>query len=230
MPCLAITGTDTGVGKTRVARALVRAALRRGLSAAPLKLVETGCTRTAGELVPADGLALARAAELEAKLSVIAPVRFELPASPAEAARAVGQRLTFAELSAHVARARTLCPTLVLEGAGGALVPFGADGTFADLVAQLGWPALVVARDALGTINHTLLTLEALERRGVDVVAVVLQPVGAEPSALDHRRQLSELSRVPVIGPLAFRPDADDDALADEIVAAGLEPKELFGS
>ena len=225
---IAITGTDTGVGKTRVGRALLRAALRRGVSVAPLKLVETGCIHKAGELVPEDGVALARAANVE--LSRVAPLRFELPASPAEAARAVGRTLSFTELALHVEAARALCPSLLLEGAGGALVPFGADGTFADLVARLGLPALIVARDALGTVNHTLLTVEALERRGVAVQGIVLQPVAAEPPGLDHRRQLGELLRAPVFGPLAFRPDADDDALADEIVDAGLDPKELFGA
>jgi dethiobiotin synthetase len=225
---LVVTGTDTGVGKTHVSRAILRALARSDSPAFPLKLIETGCLRHDGVLVPDDGLALARAAGREEALPDVAPFRFELPAAPATAARHAGTTLPFSALVAAVERAHGHAPRVLLEGAGGLLVPLGPEGTFADLCVRLRPRVLLVARDALGTLNHTLLTAEALARRGLVLAAVVLNATGPEPCTLDHARELAEhLPGVPIVGPLPWQPGATDDQLANALAHAGLDPTRL---
>jgi dethiobiotin synthetase len=221
---LFVTGTDTGVGKTTIARGLLRLGARLGQPVMPLKLIETGCTRlTDGSLDPADGRALAQAAERAGDLASIAPIRFALAAAPATAARAAGSPLDLRDL---VSRVRLLCATgrVLLEGAGGLLVPITDRETMADLAAAVDATVLVIARDALGTINHTLLTLEALRGRGLRVAGVVLNGVSGERCDLGHRDTLTAFAGdVPIRGPIPWRPDADDDALADAVAAAGVD-------
>lgn len=226
---LIVTGTDTGVGKTRIARGVLRACSRAGVAVAPLKLVETGCRRVGSELLPEDGLALLAAARAS-DLAWVAPLRFELGAAPSVAARQVGRALTFSELASHVERAAAAAPRVLVEGAGGLLVPLGEEGSFADFARKIGARLLVVARDALGTLNHTLLTLEAAERRGLDVAAVVLNAASPEPCALDHAAELRALApETTIVGPLPWRPAATDDELARELSEAGLPPARCFG-
>jgi dethiobiotin synthetase len=220
---LFVTGTDTGVGKTHVSRALLRALVRQGAAPFPLKLIETGCAREGDQLVPADGVDLARAARREDALAQVAPYRFLLPAAPTTAARAEGVTLSFAPLVEHVRAAQARSARVLLEGAGGLLVPIGPEGNFADLSLRLGARVVLVARDALGTLNHTLLTVEALAHRGLPLAAIVLSAVGPEPCPLDHVGELRRLlPTVPVYGPLPWLPGATDDQLADALAATGL--------
>ncbi|MEZ4223216.1 MAG: dethiobiotin synthase [Polyangiaceae bacterium] len=229
---LLVTGTDTGVGKTVVSRGILRACRRRGEEIAPLKLVETGCREVEGELYPEDGVRLARAAgseDLSTDLQRIVPFRFALPASPTMAAAHVGRELTHSDAMEAVERAFLYCPRLLIEGAGGALVPITKDFDFADLAQELGSEVIVVARDALGTLNHSLLTLEALRRRGITVRALVLNATSPEPSPLDHRAEMLRLQpRLEVWGPLPWIPNGSDDDFADALEAAGLEVSTLL--
>ncbi len=226
---LAVTGTDTGVGKTLVSRGLLAACRRAGRPVAPLKLIETGCARGESGLVPEDGVALARAAG-SGDLDLIAPLRFELPAAPRTAARREGRRLRFSELASSVDAAHGLGPSLLLEGAGGLLVPIGDEGSFADFLTTLPRVRLlVVARDALGTLNHTLLTVEAAQRRKLSVAGVVLNATSAEPSPLEHARELRDAHPdLPVFGPLGWLPAASDETLARELERIGVTPDWAF--
>jgi dethiobiotin synthetase len=181
-PGLFVTGTDTGVGKSVVACALARALRAQGIDVGAMKPIETGV----GPEGPADALALRAAAGVDDPIGDICPARFALPAAPAVAAEAEGRVVERAQIREAVARLRARHAFLLVEGAGGILVPLGAGATMADLAAELGFPVLVVARGRLGTINHTLLTLEALERRRLALAGVVLSHAEA-PSAGDAR-------------------------------------------
>lgn len=231
-----VTGTDTGVGKTFVSRGLLRQCARRGLAVFPLKLVETGCERVGQHLRAGDGEALARAAGLDAGAeSLIAPLRFELPASPAAASRAAGAPVQADALSALVARATEGAPRVLLEGAGGLLAPLTDTLSFANFVSDvatrlsLDVRLLVVARDALGTLNHTLLTVEAAERRGLSVAAVVLNAASGVRCALDHRGELLRLRPdLCVLGPTPWRAGASDDDAADALESVGMTDAVAF--
>ncbi len=225
-----VTGTDTGVGKTVISRGILRSTARAGIDLFPLKLVETGCELVNGEFVPSDGVALAAAAGRD-DLDKVAPLRFALPASPTMAARDVGRTLSMPELMECVNAARAQAPNVLLEGAGGLLVPVTEQLSFADLAQELRASVILVARDALGTLNHILLTLEVLRRRGLSVISVVLNAAGPEPCALDHRIELNRLEpRVPIWGPVPWMANAENDQLADAVEAVGFKPSALVGA
>lgn len=152
-----VTGTDTGIGKT-----LVAAWLAQHWAAAYWKPVQSGSV----EGTDADEVArLAPAAEVHPSAAVL-----KAPLSPHEAARRERVRIDLSSLRPPPATDRPL----VVEGAGGVMVPINEVALMADLMERLGLPAIVVARTALGTINHTLLTLEALRRRSIPILGVVL--------------------------------------------------------
>ena len=176
-----VTGTDTGVGKTVVACALVRALRASGFQVGVMKPIETGV----GDAGPLDAMALRRAAAVTDRLEDVCPQRFALPAAPTVAAEAEGRRVDVDAVFAAYERLAAANPMLVVEGAGGLLVPAAADLTMADLAAELGLPLVVVARAALGTINHTLLTLEAAGARGLRLAGVVISHSGGALSAPD---------------------------------------------
>lgn len=177
-----MTGTDTGVGKTLVACALLRALRARGIDAGAMKPIETGV----GPGGPADAIALRLAAGERDPLADVCPQPFALAAAPAVAARAEGRTVDLAAIDAAYARLRARRDFVVVEGAGGLLVPIDAKLAMADLAQRMGLPLLVVARAALGTINHTRLTLEAARARGLALAGVVISHSGGLLSAADE--------------------------------------------
>lgn len=198
-PGLFVTGTDTGVGKTFVGCALLRVWREQGLHPQPRKPVESGCPTGPDGLRPEDGLSLARAAGLpDAAIEQVTPWRFPDAIAPDQAAANQGVRLTVADLAAACA-ADDNAPRLV-EGAGGFYSPLCADGLNADLAEALGLPVLLVAEDRLGTLNTCLLTLEALERRGLRLAGIVLnrRRADADPR-LDNAAALRARTAAPVV-------------------------------
>ncbi len=165
-----VTGTDTGVGKTVVSCALVRGLRERGLDVGAMKPIETGV----GPEGPLDALALQAAAGGEDALEDVCPQRFALPAAPTVAARAEGRGVELWAIQRAYERLRARHECVIAEGAGGLLVPATEELSMADLARELDLPLIVVARASLGTINHTLLTLEAAVERGLAVAGVVI--------------------------------------------------------
>ncbi|MFJ5955292.1 dethiobiotin synthase [Paenarthrobacter sp. NPDC092416] len=215
-PVLLVTGTDTGVGKTITAAALAASLQQRGRSVAVYKPCQSGNAMGDSDC--------AEVARLAGPLTAEAGVVLEEPMAPVPAAVLDGVQLPSVE--AHAQRIRQLCGThdhVVVEGAGGLLVELDHDGgTLADLGTHLGHAAgfAVVARASLGTLNHTALTLEALDRRALPVVGVVLGSWPATPGAveLSNRATISGwpvrlLGAVPAdasaVDPNDFRTQAD---------------------
>jgi dethiobiotin synthetase len=209
-----VTGTDTGVGKTVVACALVRGLRARGIDAGAMKPIETGV----GPEGPADAIALRAAAGARDPLADVCPQQFALAAAPAVASRAHGGAVDLAAIDAAWLRLRARREFLVVEGAGGLLVPIAAQLSMADLAARLALPLLVVARAALGTINHTRLTLAAAAARGLRVAGVVISHAGGALPDADVanlvllREELGAL-RIGEIPPLAASALPDPEQL-----------------
>lgn len=213
---LLVTGTDTGVGKTAVSASLLWAARRRGWPVRGVKPVESGCESGPEGLIPLDATELGRAAGHEP----LCHARFAEPVSPARAAALAGQRLELRDLVEY-ARAQAGPGLTVVEGAGGLLAPLADAALFVDFAQALAAPVLVVARDALGTINHTLLTVEAARTRDLDVVGVVLSSPAERSTAEANAEQIRRYGRVPTWSvPFADRAERADalepvlDALA----------------
>jgi len=200
MKGLFVTGTDTGVGKTIAAAAL----MHRYRGAAPLrywKPIQTGIEID-------DDTSTVRRMGACAEPEIFAEgVRLPKPVSPHLAARWAGRRIDLAELRGTLPSGDT---AWIVEGAGGLLVPINESQTMADWIACLALPVLVVARTALGTINHTLLTLEVLRTRGLRVAGVVM--IG-EPNA-DNRAAIEQYGNMPVIAEMPFLALLDPGLLA----------------
>jgi dethiobiotin synthetase len=213
-----VTGTDTGVGKTAVSAGLARWALRRGLRPVPFKPAETGCTPVAE-----DARLLWEAAGRPNDEQDVCLHRFRLPAAPAQAAKAEGTRISLDQVVDRAMALATRGDFLLIEGAGGLLVPYGDDWTAADLISQLELPVIIVARTALGTINHTALTAAELRRRRLTVAALVLNRTTREEA--EHERgsfpYVGATSGLEPLGPLPWIQEArDPDRLADALEAA----------
>ena len=202
MSAVFVTGTDTGCGKTWVACAFARSLRAAGKRVRVLKPIETGCERG----VAADALALAEAANDDAPIERLCPYRFALPAAPEVAAAAEGASLELAPIEAAFARACADADLVIVEGAGGLLVPISPRLDMAGLARHLRLPVVVATRAALGTINHTLLTLEAARARDLRVLGVVVSHAHTALSTAERRNLdlLIERLPVPLLGELPF--------------------------
>ena len=195
---LFVTATDTGVGKTIVAASLLAALRARGERVAAFKPVVTGTDDPPDPDWPPDDALLAAAAGMRAQ--DVAPARFGPPVSPHLAAELAGAPLDPAALRGACAARAAQADTVVVEGVGGLLVPLTPDYLVRDLARDLGLPLVIAARTGLGTINHTLLTLEAARTVGLVVAGVVLTPWPEQPSMMerDNRATIARLGDVEV--------------------------------
>ncbi len=220
---LFVTGTDTGVGKTEVSCAILRDARARGVDAVAMKPAQSGAV--AGE--PSDAERLLEACGGVEPLAAICPYALAAPLAPAVAARLEGVEISFGRI---VDGARALAArhdALLVEGAGGLLVPLTARETYADLAVALALPVLLVGRAGLGTVNHVALTVEALRRRGLAVAAIVLNRTAPEddPSVATNA---GEIARLTGIAPAAILPWVRDIARRGEILRSTLASKIQF--
>jgi dethiobiotin synthetase len=197
-----VTGTGTEVGKTVVAAVIARTLAAAGARVAVFKPAVTGLEEP-GE---ADHELLRRAAGTGQSDEEIAPYRYGPPASPHLAASLAGDEIDPARLRAAAATAAQGADEIVCEGVGGLLVPLAGGYTVRDLAADLALPLVVAAAPGLGTINHTLLTLEAARSAGLEVALVVLTPWPDAPSTVEasNRETLAALgaTRVETLPPL----------------------------
>jgi dethiobiotin synthetase len=221
---LFVTGTDTGVGKTVVAGALCAALAARGERVAAFKPVVTGLDEEVGEW-PRDHELLAAAAGGRQLASDVAPLTFGPPVSPHHAAELAGTAIEPLDLARAARDAAGDADVLVCEGVGGLLVPLTTGYLIRDLALELDLPLVVAARPGLGTINHTLLTLEAARTAGLDVAAVVMTPWPEDPSDMkrSNRETIETLGHVRVCGLAATSPEALAEA------GAALPLDELLG-
>ncbi len=170
---LFITATDTGAGKTFVAAIIARALRMQGQVVRACKPVATGADWISGRWLSEDTRILAEATGDE-EVGKITPWTFATPAAPPVAAQAAGVTLRLDELAAAVRRREAPETTVLVEGIGGLLCPLTENETVADLATELDLPLVVVARRSLGTLNHTLLTLEVAQVRRLRVAGVVV--------------------------------------------------------
>lgn len=180
-----VTGTDTGIGKTWVSLGIMAALQADGLTVAGMKPVSAGCERTPEGLRNDDALRLMRQGSVDPPYSLVNPVALEPPIAPHIAAEEIGARIDLGALEGAfraLAEATDFC---VVEGAGGWLVPLGSLETFADLVERLRLPVIVVAGIRLGCLNHTLLTVESIERREVPLLGWVANCVDPDSARID---------------------------------------------
>ncbi|NLC70868.1 MAG: dethiobiotin synthase [Desulfuromonadaceae bacterium] len=208
-----VTGTDTGVGKSMVTAALLRRLARRG-RVLGVKPVQTGCERRGGEWCAPDPELWKRAlADVTPTPDLFCPWRLEAPCSPHLAARLQGVEIDVAVLTDDIRQRRDGYDFVLVEGAGGLLVPIQGDKTMLDLAGRLGLPVLLVADNRLGVINHTLLSLAAIRGAGLEPAGVILNNTAAAQEPLeeairrDNRETIRSLGKVAILAEMPYIPN-----------------------
>ncbi len=210
---LFITGTDTGVGKTHVACAVIRGLRSQGVRVGVYKPVVSGSRIGPDGPVWDDVAHLRAAVGHEIADERICPQRFHAPLAPPIAARLEGTLVDADLLRSGIDWWRGRVDVIVVEGAGGLLSPLTETESVADVARDLGFPLIIVARNSLGTINHTLLTVEAARNRGLEVAGIILNQVAAanreDRSIETNAEELQKRTTVPVLAklPHAVSPD-----------------------
>ncbi|MEK6691104.1 MAG: dethiobiotin synthase [Nitrospirota bacterium] len=202
-----ITGTDTDVGKTVVAGALAMGLKKIGFSVGVMKPVETGCKKVGKRLIPSDAIFLKKASGSRDSLDLINPYRFEKSLAPSVASELEGVRIDISRILKTFDIMKKRHDIVIIEGAGGILVPVYKDYLFLDLIRDLGLPVLIVARPWLGTINHTLLTIRCAQEYGIPVIGFILnytKDLKQDPSEKTNPLVIKRLSNVPLIGIFPF--------------------------
>ncbi len=222
-PALFVTGTDTGVGKTRVAAALCRAMAARGARVAAMKPVASGCLETPDGLRNEDALALLAAMTVRARYADVNPYAFAPAIAPHIAAEEAGVAIDFEVLDRSFERLRMQSDCLIVEGAGGWLAPLDATRGFADLACHWRTEVILVVGLRLGCLNHALLTVESIERRGLALRGWVANSV--DPGFERPAQNMASLqSRIvaPCLGFLSFEPQASHESLAAALAVDAL--------
>jgi dethiobiotin synthetase len=205
-----VTGTDTGVGKTVVTAALVSLFRADGIDAIPMKPVQTGCIPNPHGWVVGDlefCLNMANLAPQPAERKLMAPYCFQPACSPHLAAAQACQTIFISRIFHDFSVLKANHELVVVEGAGGVLVPINGEETMLDVIVGLSLPVLLVARPWLGTINHTLLSLRELNRVGISVLGVIFndsRPSECDQIVRDNWLTIERFGDAPILGHLPF--------------------------
>jgi len=215
---LFVTGTDTGVGKTYVAALIAQALRAAGHRVGVYKPAASGCRQEGDGLVSDDALQLWQAAGSPGELQRVCPQRFAAPLAPHRAACEAGQAIDAALLRDGLRYWQQQSDVIVVEGVGGLMCPLSDDEYVADLAAEFAFPLIVVTRNALGTINHTLQTLitAAVYAEGLDVAGWVLNHATADeadPSRSSNREELVRRCVPPLLAEVGWQAAGFDRAV-----------------
>jgi dethiobiotin synthetase len=215
-----ITGTDTGVGKTYIAAGIASALRQWGVDVGVMKPAETGCIRREGKLIPRDALRLMKAAAVADHLDLVNPYRFPKPLAPSVAAELDARTINPEKI---IDAYRKLSPRhdfMIVEGAGGIMVPLWGAYTYLDLARALDLPVVIVARPGLGTVNHTLLTIAALKERGATISGIVINYSKKQRLGIAEKTSpavIEKISGVGILGTIPFGA-CDFRVIAEQLV------------
>jgi dethiobiotin synthetase len=204
-----ITGTDTEVGKTLIAAGLVVALQDQGIDVGVMKPLESGAPSFESTPIPRDAFYLKEIAGVQDDLDLINPYCFQAPLAPGVAAEKEEVEVDLQRITEAYAELKERHGFMVIEGAGGLLVPIAGGTLLPDLIKLLDLPLLVVARTSLGTINHTLLTLSYCQREGLTVKGLIMSKTtpDADPSEDNNPQVITQFSRVPFLGSFPYLRD-----------------------
>ena len=216
--CFFVTGTDTGVGKTMVACALLHAFAVQGKSVVGMKPVTAGCEETPQGLRNNDVELLIAASTIKAPRHMVNPYALIPSIAPHIAAQQAGIEIKLAVIKTAFEQLRKTAEVVVVEGVGGFKVPLNSRQDSADLAGLLGLPAILVVGMRLGCLNHALLTLGAIVDSGLKLAGWVANCIDPHMAALqENLRALEERLGRPPLGVFAFQPDLQPKELAREL-------------
>ncbi|UCE90137.1 MAG: dethiobiotin synthase [Pseudomonadota bacterium] len=214
-----ITGTDTGIGKTYVARLFINALNALGVATAGMKPVASGAQRVDGELRNEDALQLQACASLRCDYHEVNPYVFEAPVAPHIAAAHAGTRIDIARVKSLCQQLAARAECVVVEGVGAWQVPLDEHCTVADLAYQLGLPVVMVVGMRLGCLNHALLTAGAIDRCGAQLLGWVANSVTPDFAFLEENvAALRKRISAPLIATLDYDPELQFNNKIGEII------------
>lgn len=215
-----ITGTNTGVGKSIVSAVLARLMKNRGVNVGIMKPVTSGGVVVDGTLISEDAELLKWSAGSTDDPAVYAPYIFKAPLAPSVAAAQEGGRVDFEVIAERFNQLVAAHDFVIVEGAGGLMVPLAGGLMVADLVRHLNIPLLVVARPNLGTINHTVLTTFAARQLDIAVTGIIVNDYPDSPGPAEEYAPhlLGSLSGCPVLGVFPHSAEEDPKAAVDAVV------------
>lgn len=202
------------MGKTFVAVGIIKALKNKGINVCPMKPAESGCRLKQGTLVPGDTMKLIKAAKVHEPLSNINQYRLRSPLAPSVAADIEGITISKNKIFSAFHRLNNNYAITMVEGAGGIMSPLCKKYLFINLVQDLALPLIIVSRSGLGTINHTLLTIETAENRGLDILGVVInnsKKRSSDPSEKSNPELIENLGNVPVLGIVPYISKSSSD-------------------
>lgn len=207
-----ITATDTGVGKTFVSAGIASALKNRGINTGVMKPVHTGCRQKSGKLIPEDTLYLMKAASIDDPIELVTPYMFREPVAPSVAAEKTNTVISVEKI---IKSYKALCrhhEYMIVEGIGGIMVPIKNGIYVADLIKKLDLPAIIITRPDLGTINHTLLTIDYMKNRKIQIKGVVINHTTKRKKTLAEKTcsgTIEKHSGIAVIGVIPFLTGVD---------------------
>jgi dethiobiotin synthetase len=228
-----ITGTDTGVGKTVIAAALILVIKHMGFRVCGMKPIETGCLKSKFKiqnskfkikekvLIPADGMFLKETADVDDSIDVITPIRFEKPLAPFSASEIEGIPVDIEKIKKAFESLLKKYDMVVVEGIGGLLVPINRNYFVYDLIKQFALPIIIVSRPNLGTINHTLLTVNYAIKEGFNVAGIIINFSQSPEKTLAEETNpkiIRQISPVPLIGIFPYLEDLEKSTMKQAAV------------
>ncbi len=223
-----ITGTDTGVGKTLIACALLHAFAKSGKSVVGMKPVVAGCEQSQRGLIYEDVEALLAASTVAVPRNVANPYALMEPIAPHIAAQRAGTRLDLAQMASAYRELQQSAELVIVEGAGGFKVPLTDEEDTADLAQRLGLPIIMVVGMRLGCLNHALLTTQAIQAKGLQLVGWVANRIDPAMAVFDENVQaLKKRLPAPLLGIVPHYPSPDARMIAS-LLRISLLPDPAF--
>ena len=225
-----VTGTDTAVGKTFIGAAIARGLKKRGIDCGIMKPVQSGAIKRNGRLISQDADFLIKACDAKDELSLINPYCLKAPLAPSVAAKISNKGISIETIIDAFNILSVRHQFMIVEGAGGLLVPITKNYTMKDLILDLDLPVLIVSRIGLGTINHTLLTIEAARKFGIEIVGVIFNQAENRAFAICEKTNpniISSLSGVSVLGVIPFVSKAGKSQKSLNVLKAVVEKIDL---
>jgi dethiobiotin synthetase len=198
-----VTGTDTGVGKTIITAALILALRRLGFKTGGMKPIETGCLQEGKTLIPSDGMFIKTITRMEESFDYTSPCRFLNPLAPLAAAEREKIPIDLEKIRKAYTALSEHYDALIIEGIGGLLVPITGDYFVSNLAREFGFPIIVVSKPGLGTINHTMLTVNYAVKEGLTVAGIIINYNHPPEGTLAEKTNpdiIKKISPVPLIG------------------------------
>ncbi len=221
-----ITGTDTGVGKTIVSAAILRGFIKKGIKVGAMKPIETGCLNKDGILLPSDGMFLRDMAEMNDPLDLVTPIKFENPLSPLAASRLEDIYIDLDRIFRVFETLKKKYDYIIVEGIGGLMVPIFEEQKkktksfyfVRDLIKDMGLEVIVVSRPTLGTINHTLLTVEALKNKKIPIKGFIINYSNVIKDDISEKTNppiLREILDIPLLGIIPYLAELNKDNIGE---------------